>query len=81
MKEWIASPKKPFVEFDKKIDALSSLTSKRPMHFVFRGKQFFVFKEIAEIGFLKRSRSWFSYAAHVLFQIEKHVRLVLSNPV
>ena len=22
-----------------------------------------------------------SYAAHVLFQIEKHVRLVLSNPV
>ena len=40
MKEWIASPKKPIVEFDKKIDALSSLTSKRPMHFVFRGTVF-----------------------------------------
>lgn len=52
MKEWIASPKKPIVEFDKKIDALSSLTSKRPMHFVFRGKQFLCLKRLQRGAFL-----------------------------
>ena len=38
--------------WQEKIDALSSLTSKQPMHFVFRGKQFLCVKRLQRQAFL-----------------------------